>query len=72
VAVEIQGAMVEEQDDAIWQDLLNLLFSFIQGENEAQVDTALLVFNGLFGYIMDHLVKYKQELGGIFERTLNF
>jgi len=72
VAVEIQGAMVEEQDDAIWQDLLNLLFAFIQGENEAQVDTALLVFNGLFGYIMDHLVKYKQELGGIFERTLNF
>lgn len=70
--MEIQGAMVDQQDDAIWQDLLNLLFTFIQGENEAQVDTALLVFNGLFGYIMDHLVKYKQELGGIFERTLNF
>lgn len=29
VAVEIQGAMVEEQDDCIWQDLLNLLFTFI-------------------------------------------
>jgi len=35
VAVEIQGAMVDEQDDCIWQDLLNLLFQFIQGENEA-------------------------------------
>ena len=32
LAVEIQGAMQEEQDDAIWQDLLNLLFNFIQSE----------------------------------------
>jgi hypothetical protein len=29
VAVEIQGAMVEEQDENIWQDLLNILFTFI-------------------------------------------
>lgn len=72
VAVEIQGAMVSEQDTFIWQDLLNQLFTFIQGENEAQVDAALVVFNGLFGHIMDHLVKFKNELGGIFERTLQF
>lgn len=52
--------------------MLNLLFQFIQGENEAQVDAALVVFNGLFSYILDHLVKYKNELGGIFERTLQF
>ena len=31
-----------------------------------------MVFNGLFGHILDHLVKYKNELGGIFERTLQF
>ena len=72
VAVEIQGAMQEEEDTAIWQDLLNLLFQFIQGEVEAQIDTALNIFNGLFSYILDHLVKYKNELGGIFERTLQF
>lgn len=72
VAIEIQGAMVEEQDDAIWQDLLNLLFQFINGQSEAQIDSALVIFNGLFGYILDHLVKYKNELGGIFERTLGF
>ena len=29
VAVEVQGAMQAEQDDSIWQDLLNLLFTFI-------------------------------------------
>ena len=29
VAVEIQGAMVAEEDTCIWQDLLNLLFEFI-------------------------------------------
>jgi len=59
VAVEIQGAMVNEQDEFIWQDLLNLLFTFIQGEQESRIDSALLIFNGLFNYILDHLVKYK-------------
>ena len=54
----------------IWQDLLNLLFQFIQGDQEAQIDSALVIFNGLFSHILDHLVKYKSELGGIFERTL--
>ena len=63
VAVEMQGAMAEEQDTCIWQDLLNLVFQFIQTDNEAQVDTALVIFNGLFGYILDHMVKYKAELG---------
>ena len=62
--------MVEEEDTCIWQDLLNLCFQFISGENEAQVDTALKIFNGLFSYILDHLVKYKAELCGIFKRTL--
>ena len=51
--------------------MLNLLFAFIQSETEAQIDSALVIFNGLFSYILDHLVKYKNELGGIFERTLS-
>ena len=70
VAVEVQGAMCAEEDNAIWQELLNLLFQFIQGEMNAQIDTALTIFNGLFSYILDHLVKFKNELGQIFERTL--
>ena len=64
--------MVSEEDTCIWQDLLNQLFTFIQGDNEAQVDAALSVFNGLFSHIMDHMVKFKEELGGIFSRTLQF
>ena len=51
--------------------MLNLLFTFIWSETEAQIDSALVIFNGLFSYILDHLVKYKNELGGIFERTLS-
>ena len=31
---------------------------------------ALQIFNGLFTYILDHLVKYKAELSGIFQKTL--
>ena len=64
--------MVAEEDNAIWQDLLNLLFQFIQGEEDAKIDCALNIFNGLFSYILDHLVKFKNELGQIFERTLQF
>lgn len=64
--------MVNEQDDCIWQDLLNLVFNFIQSEQESHIDSALVIFNGLFSYILDHLVKHKQELGAIFERTLQY
>ena len=70
VAIEIQGSMVAESSHMIWQDLLNLLFQFVNGDQDAQVDTALVIFNGLFSHILDHLVKYNNELGGIFERTL--
>lgn len=28
------------------------------------------IFNGLFAYIMDHLVKFKTDLMGIFQKTL--
>ena len=72
LAVEVQGAMSKVSESDIWQDLLNLLFGFIQNQTEAQVDTGLVILNGLFSHILDHMVKYKNELGGIFERTLQF
>lgn len=72
LAVEVQGAMVAEHEGNIWRDLLDQLFAFIQTDNDAQVDTGLVILNGLFGHILDHMVKYKSELGGIFERTLQF
>jgi len=71
LAVEIQGAMERHEDEAIWQDLLNLLFSFISEEVEIKVDAALQIFNGLFSYIMDHLVKYAADLKGILEKTFD-
>ena len=72
VAVEIQGAMVEYVPEAeqIWQGLLNELFQFIQSQQACFIDAALQIFNGLFSYIMDHLVKFKTDLAGIFEKSL--
>jgi hypothetical protein len=63
--------MQEHEDNQIWQELLNVLFSFISTEMDTKVDAALQVFNGLFSYIMDHLVNYKDDLKGILEKTLN-
>ncbi len=70
LAVEVQGAMQEHEDNSIWQELLNLLFNFISTEMDTKVDAALQVFNGLFSYIMDHLVNYKNDLKAILQKTL--
>ena len=35
LAVEVQGAMSRVSESDIWQDLLNLLFGFIQNQTEA-------------------------------------
>lgn len=63
--------MQEHENDTIWQELLNLLFTFIQSELDTKVDAALQVFNGLFSYIMSHLVNYKNDLKAILQKTLN-
>jgi len=42
----------------------------INSEHQDKVDAALQIFNGLFSYIMDHLVQYKDDLRVIFEKTL--
>lgn len=41
LAVEIQGAMQEHENDAIWQDLIMLTNEFISTEQDKKVDTAL-------------------------------
>ena len=64
--VEIQGAMFEENEE-IWQDLLNLVFQLVQRtESSVHVDAALQTLNGLFSYIIDHMNKYKDDLFMIF------
>lgn len=69
--VEIQGAMFEEKEE-IWQDLLNLVFHLVNSTSSTiHVDAALQTFNGLFSYIIDHMNKHKEDLYGIFEKTLN-
>lgn len=62
--------MQEHEDNAIWQDLLNLLFAFISCDQDSKVDAALQIFNGLFSYIMEHLVQFKNDLCGILQKTL--
>ena len=51
--------MQENENDTIWQDLINLVNELIMSEQEKYVDAALKLFNGLFGYIMSHLIQYK-------------
>lgn len=60
------GGTIYEQEKFVWQDLLNLLFTFVNQEQEIKVDAALQIFNGLFSYIMDYLVNFKNDLMGIF------
>jgi hypothetical protein len=67
--VEVAGAMYEENEE-VWQELLGLVFQFVNSENDFQVDAALQIFNGLFSHIIDHLVKFKSDLIGIFRKTL--
>ena len=69
--VEIAGAMYEHENDLVWQELLNLVFEFVNSDNDLFVDSSLQIFNGLFSYIIDHLNKFKNDLLGIFRKTLN-
>lgn len=68
--VEIAGGMYEYDNEKIWQELLNLVFDFVNSENNLHVDAALQIFNGLFSYIIDHLNKFKDDLLVIFRKTL--
>lgn len=70
LAVEVQGAMQSVEKEAIWNDLLVLVNQMIQTGNEKLIDSALQIFNGLFGYIMDHMIKFKEDLAKTFTQTL--
>jgi hypothetical protein len=39
-------------------------------EQEKYVDAALQLFNGLFGYIMSHLIQYKSDLYNVLAKCL--
>ena len=67
--IEVQGTLFD-QEEQIWQELLNLIFIFVNSDQDIKVDAALTIFNGLFSYLMDHLVKFKGDLMAIFQKTL--
>jgi hypothetical protein len=69
LVIEIGGTIYDQQN-YVWQDLLNMLFVFVNSEEDIKVDAALQIFNGLFSYLMDHLVKFKGDLMGIFAKTM--
>jgi hypothetical protein len=70
LAVEVQGAMQEHEDNSIWQELIMLVNELITTEQDKMVDAALQIFNGLFSYIMDHLIKFKDDLARTLGKTL--
>lgn len=49
---------------------MKLLFVFVHSEVDLQVEAGLKIFNGLFSYLMDHIVKFKGDLMQIFAKTL--
>ena len=61
-----------DENEEIWQDLLNLVFHLVNSEESTlHVDAALQIFNGLFSYIIDHMNQFKDGLYDIFVKTLN-
>lgn len=71
LAVEVQGAMQDQEDKGIWNDLINLVNTLISTGIESKIDAALQIFNGLFGYIMEHMIQFKDDLATVFKNTLN-
>jgi len=67
--VELCGAE-HHQKKEMWQELLNKLFAMVNSESTDKVEAALLIFNGLFDYLIDYFSKYTADLMAIFKRTI--
>lgn len=70
LAVVVQGEMQQHEDKNIWQELIALVNTLIQSGNDKNIDSALQIFDGLFGYIMDHMIQFKDDLIKTFINTL--
>ena len=62
--------MQEHEDKSIWQELIALTNEFISTGIDKKIDAALQIFNGLFSFIMDHLIKFKGDLANTFGQLL--
>jgi hypothetical protein len=49
---------------------MTLIFQFVSQVEVSKIDSALQIFNGLFSYMLDYMVKYKNDLLEIFAKTL--
>lgn len=67
--IEVGGSLYD-LEEVVWQDMLNLIFQFVNSDDVTKIEAALQIFNGLFSYMLDHLVKFKNDLLGIFLKTL--
>mmetsp|Transcript_22205 Transcript_22205/g.16609 ORF Transcript_22205/g.16609 Transcript_22205/m.16609 type:complete len:151 (+) Transcript_22205:193-645(+) len=67
--IEVGGSLYE-QEEVVWQDMLNLVFNFVNSDDTLKIDAALQIFNGLFSYMLDYLVKFKGDLLQIFIKTM--
>jgi hypothetical protein len=67
--IEVGGSLYE-QEEFVWQDMLNLIFQFVNSDDVVKIDAALQIFNGLFSYMLEYLVKFKKDLLEIFIKTL--
>lgn len=70
LVVEVAGTIYDQENETVWQELLNLIFIFVNSATDLQVDAGLQIFNGLFSYLLTFLVKYKEDLMKIFAQTL--
>jgi len=62
--------MQDHEDKSIWQELIALTNEFISTGIDKKIDAALQIFNGLFSFIMDHLIKFKADLANTFGQLL--
>lgn len=56
LVVEVAGTIYDQENETVWQDLLNLVFTFVNSNTDLQVDAGLQIFNGLFSYLLTYLV----------------
>ena len=66
----LSDASVNKTDDEKWPNLVPHLFELFGTKSEVAMTSVLSIFEGLFLVISDRLIKYSQQLYGLFEAGL--
>ena len=67
LAVMLQAS----NSDEVWNDLLVTIFSFVNDQSEAKIDTGLKLLTGLYPHLYERLAAEIKIHGQIFEKTLS-